>query len=300
MIRFGVAGYPPAFYSSPFGKNRMDICHWLQTLGLEALELQMTYGPRTSIDNCIAYRTAAEDYGIKLSVHAAYFIVFTSDDKEKIKRSSDTLKRTVELCEVLNADIAVLHPGPLYGNSDSKPILNRFIDNLGTALLDIGKTQTGIFVETAGKVGQLGSVEDILTICDELQNVYPCIDFGHIHARTLGGLGDDEAVNQLFNQLSEHGCFDSNRRIHFHYTPIEYGKRGEITHRAIYDRQNANPGRQERLSLDPPDEADYFYPRYEPVAKGLFDWNVNGTVISETNNSQEEGALHLKSAYKRK
>lgn len=285
MLRFGVAGYPPAFGTSQFGKDRMKICHWLQALDLEALELQMTYGPRTSLDNCREYRRVADECGIKLSVHASYFIVFTSSDQHKLYNSKETLKRTFELCDILGADAAILHPGPLYGSNDSKPILDRFIDNLGQTMSEIGNTNTDLFVETAGKVGQLGSVDEILSITKQLPKVYPCIDFGHVHARTLGSLNTDRAVEDLFNQLASHGCFKPERRIHFHYTPIHYGQRGEISHKAIHDIQiNSN-------------SPEYFYPRYDPVARGLSAWNIKGTIISETHNSQQEGALALKQTY---
>lgn len=298
MPRFGVAGYPPAFGLSPFGKDRMKICHWLQSLDLGALELQMTYGPRTSMENCREYRRVAEDCGIKLSVHASYFIVFTSQEPDKLANSKDTLKRTFELCDILGADVAVVHPGPLYGNKDSAPILERFIDNLGQAMTEIGNTNIGLFVETAGKVGQLGSVDDVLTISDQLPGVYPCVDFGHVHARTLGSLGSEDAINALFQKLASHNCFEPDRRIHFHYTPIHYGPRGEISHKAINDRQESASQVQEELFAQAAISAsDLYYPRFEPVAKGLRDWNVECTIISETNDSQEEGALALKATF---
>ncbi len=144
MVRFGVAGYPPAFSRTPYRRDRLKILNWLSTLGLNALELQMTYGPRTKVDVCREYRKVAEDLGISISVHASYFIVFTSSDPAKLERSRDTLKRTYELCEALGADVVVLHPGPLYGE-ESSVVLRRFIDNLASCMDEIGPTETGTF-----------------------------------------------------------------------------------------------------------------------------------------------------------
>ena len=143
------------------------------------------------------YRNIAEDLGISISVHASYFIVFTSSDPAKLDRSRDTLKRTYELCAVLGADVVVLHPGPLYGE-DPSFVLRRFIDNVARCVEEIGPTTIGLFVETAGKVGQLGSVDEILQVCSTIQGVFPCIDFGHVHARTLGTLESGLAINDLF------------------------------------------------------------------------------------------------------
>jgi deoxyribonuclease-4 len=41
----------------------------------------------------------------------------------------------------------------------------------------------------------------------------------------------------------------------------------------------------------------YFHPRVEPIAKGLRRFAGDCTVISETHDSQEEGALALKEAF---
>lgn len=296
MPRFGVAGYPPAFNKSPYGKDRLKIGDWLQSLGLDALELQMTYGPRTTHENCKLYRRMAADCGIKLSVHASYFIVFTSRDATKLYNSRETLKRTYELSTLLNADIVVLHPGPLYGEPKAEDVCRRFIDNLGTAMSDIGHSNIDLFVETAGKLGQLGSVEEILTICQAVPGVYPCIDFGHVHARTLGTLSSPDAVSDVFATLASNGAFDSDRRIHFHYTPIHFGSRGEISHRSIDDRVERTP--QTSLSLfGDCSEPSLYHPRFEPVANGLRRWVSDCVVISETKDSQERGAIALRDTF---
>jgi deoxyribonuclease-4 len=298
MVRFGVAGYPPAFNKTPYRRERLKILNWLSELGLDALELQMTYGPRTSVEVCREYRKMAEDSGITLSVHASYFIVFTSKDPAKLERSRDTLKRTFDLCSALGADVAVLHPGPLYGE-DPAVVLDRFIDNLGRCVVGLGQSETGLFVETAGKVGQLGSVEQILRICDAIPDVFPCIDFGHIHARTLGTLGTDSAIRSLFQMLGNQCQGRPRTRLHFHYTPIHYGPRGEISHKAIHDRYR--PEAQMTLACldeDPLRTSEGFYhPRFEPIGKGLRSVGLDCTVISETHDSQEEGALALKGAF---
>ena len=298
MIYFGVAGYPLAFNQSKYRKDRMAIAQWVSELGLDAFEMQMTYGPRTSAENCVEHRRLAEQAGIKISVHASYFIVFTSDDETKIAQSNDTLKRTYELADLLGATTVVLHPGPLYGATGTEPI-ERFIENAGRCLNEIGKTEIGLFVETAGKVGQLGSVDEILEICRHLAGTFPCVDFGHVHARTLGSLEEPKAIDLLVDQLVSFIESKNNQRIHFHYTPIHFGPRGEIQHRAIDDRY-APLTQQNMFGLHGPGEGSrdgYYHPRVDPVARALQRIPIDCTVISETHNSQEIGALALKQAF---
>src|SRR4051812_25782116 len=124
MIKFGVAGYPPAFSNSRFKKNRLKIFEWLKEVGLDAFEAQMTYGPRTLKETCLEIKNISFELGIKVSIHASYFIVFTSNDQKKIEQSIDTLKRTFELANIMNSDVIVLHPGPLYGE-EAKEIMKR-------------------------------------------------------------------------------------------------------------------------------------------------------------------------------
>jgi deoxyribonuclease-4 len=298
MVRFGVAGYPLAFGKTPYRRDRLKILDWLKGLGLDALELQMTYGPRTSLDMCREYRKIAADMGISLSVHASYYIVFTSKDANKLEKSGETLKRTYELCDALDANVVVLHPGPLYGD-DAGEVLARFTESLGNWIQDVGPTETGLFVETAGKLGQLGSVDEILQICIAIPGVFPCIDFGHVHARTLGGLESWDAVNGLFQKLERHRRQQSSKRLHFHYTPIHYGPKGEITHKTIHDKY---PPRAQMLlpsmDEDPLRSGDgFFHPRVEPIVRALRKSAFDCTVISETHNSQEEGAIALKRAF---
>lgn len=273
----------------------MKILPWLAEMGLDALELQMTYGPRTKPETCIELRKYAEDANIVLSVHASYFIVFTSDNPQKLAQSSETLKRTYDLADKLGANVVVLHPGPLYGGTEAVAI-DRFSESARRCLGEIGRTDIGLFVETAGKVGQLGSTDDILEICRRLEGVYPCVDFGHVHARTLGTLETAESVNALVMKLKTFLAECDGPRIHFHFTPIHYGPRGEIQHRAVSDRypDTTQLGLFEKGPVGSGSQDGWFHPRAQAVAEALRMIDVPCTIISETHNSQEIGALELK------
>lgn len=295
MVKFGVAGYPIAYTETPFKKDRMKIFEWLHSLNLDAFEAQMTYGPKTTIENCLKIKNLSHEFNIKVSVHAAYYIVLTSSDKEKVRRSIETLKKTYELADIMGADVIVLHPGPLY-QSDPKIIFETLAENLLTFFKEIGNSEIGLFLETAGKKGQLGSVEEILALTKNIKGSYPCFDFGHIHARTCGGLGTDKEIDDLFLLFKNNGVFDSNTRVHFHYTPIHYGPQGEITHKAIDDIYPENL--QQTLNLfNEPKPDNFYHPRYERIINHLSNFNIPFTIISETHNSQEIGAMAMKHHY---
>ena len=166
-------------------------------------------------------------------------------------------------------------------------------------MLDLGKNDISLFVETAGKCGQLGSLGDILSICKAVPCVFPCVDFGHVHARTRGNLETQEGIDSVFAELSVNGYLGGQGRVHFHYTPIAFGPRGELSHKAIHDRiPESSQLDLPTLGLLDKSRGDSFYhPRYEAVACALRQYKPDCTVISETNNSQEEGAQMLRAAF---
>lgn len=295
-MRFGVAGFPPAFRNKYKNKDQF-VFEWLFEQGLNAFEYQMTYGPRTKPEKCLEFKSLSKDYDISITVHASYFIVFTSDDKDKIAKSTDTLLRTFDLCETLESKKIILHPGSLYGTSE-KDACKRFIDNFSKFTDNLGQTDIEVSLETAGKRGQLGSVEDIIYLVKHTKNTSPCIDFGHVHARTCGTLETKEAIVDIFKDLKAEHYFDQPNKIHFHYTPIEFGPQGEKMHKAIDDIDSNNtPTIDDYINEIASFEPKPYYPRFEPVSEALKEFNVDCTIISETHDSQEKGALALKNAY---
>lgn len=56
------------------------------------------------------------------------------------------------------------------------------------ALDDAGFADMTLCPETMGKIGQLGTLDEVLALCSVDKRITPCIDFGHLNARTLGGI----------------------------------------------------------------------------------------------------------------
>jgi len=294
MLRIGVGGYPPAYDKTPFRNNRMRIFEWLRSLDINAFEAMMTYGPRTPIQSCQIMRDLSLEFDIKISVHAAYYIVLTSSEKDKVDRSIDMLKKTFELADYMGSDTVVLHPGSLYKKTPEN-ISEILGNNVSNFFNQTGKTNIGLFLETAGKRAQFGSVEEILSVTNHIHGAYPCIDFGHVHARQTGGLNDENAIDQVFTILDNNGVFTPNNRVHFHYTPIHYGIKGEIQHRKIDDIYSE----QDAVTSSNINQTGQLYqPRYNRIIENIVTRNISATIVSETHNSQEKGAMAMQAYYK--
>lgn len=291
MIKFGVAGTPINFDKSEYRKDKMKIFNWLKDLNLDALELQMTYGPRMAKEKYQLIGKLSKEFDIKMSAHAAYYIVLTSNEKAKVMRSIDTLKRTFDAAELIGADKVIMHPGPLY-KKDPEIILEQLSENLELFFKTVGDSHIGLFLETAGKKGQLGSVDEVIELSNRFKGCHPCVDFGHVHAREGGSLNSKQNVDNLFEKFEKNNLFCKNKKIHFHYTPIDFGPRGEIKHKAIDDKYPKGE-RPENMPKD-----NLYYPRVEHIIENMAKIkNPNFTVISETYNTQEIGAKALKKYY---
>ena len=57
--------------------------------------------------------------------------------------------------------------------------------------------------ETMGKVGQLGTLDEVLALCSVDKRIMPCIDFGHLNARTLGGIRSKEDYAAILDRMAE-------------------------------------------------------------------------------------------------
>lgn len=84
--------------------------------------------------------------------------------------------------------------------------------------------------ETMGKIGQLGTLEEVLALCGVDSRITPCIDFGHLNARTLGGIRSKADYAAILDRIGEALGDARARQFHVHFSRIEYSKGGEKRH----------------------------------------------------------------------
>lgn len=264
-IRFGPAGNPPNFFKSKFRRDRLNAPEWCHSIGLNAYERQMTYGARMRKEDAVKLGELARKFDVELSIHGPYYVVLTSDKARVFNNSVKELIKTANLAKLMGASKVVFHPG--YGKDTSKVIK-------GIKLVEKEKPD-GVFIcpETMGKISQLGSVKDVITICENTECL-PCIDFGHLHARTLGSLKKKEDFRKILVEIEKRLGKDALKNLHCHFYPIEFTDKGEKVHRAVTEKN--------------------VFPKFEPFAELIKEFNMYPTLISESKDSQDIGALHMK------
>lgn len=290
---FGVAGFPPAFFESEYRKKRRNIFEWLNSLSLNWVELQNTYGVKMKEDQAKEYRELASKYDIGVSIHAPYYITLASGDSDVVTRSIERIFQCYWLADIIGANRIIFHPGFFCGKTDEDR--KRGLDQLINGLLSIKNdipNNIYLYAETAGKCSQLGSLEEIIKICNAVPYVRPCLDLAHIHGFTHGSLISTESIVKVIEYVEQELGKKMLEEIHFHMYPVEIDKNGEKRHRAFFEKNEL-----QQINLFSKED-EWFYPRPEHFVSAIKQKGICPIVVCEALNSQEQGAMLMKKLYR--
>ncbi len=278
IARFGPAGNSERFYEQGF-KATIQMPGWLESLGLNAYEYQCGRGVQVSQATAAALGDKAAQHGVALSLHAPYYISLASDDPAKRDNSIRYILESARAITWMGGDRIVVHPGGLGGltREEATALASHTLMRAQQALDEEGLGHVHICPETMGKVNQLGNLEEVLTFCELDKRFLPCVDFGHLNARTVGGVNSAEAFACVLDRLAERLGEERARCFHIHYSKIEYTKAGEKRHLTFEDMQ--------------------FGPEPQPLMAELKRRGWTPTVICESAGTQDTDALVLKTLY---
>ena len=222
--------------------KRFEIPEYLSCMGLNAYEFSA--GRMANFSDSPIYkkfRANSKKFNVAISLHAPYYISLTSETPEMYEKSIDRLAKTYAWAVWLNAKRIVVHPGT-YGKSKIKRnLIQMIIDGINSGI-ELSKDlfpklkekfkEICLCPETMGKLGQIGTTEQIIEICNEVgtNKARPCIDFGHIYARNIGKKTGKILYNQTFEKIENNLGKDIVENLHIHYSKIEYTGKGEKMH----------------------------------------------------------------------
>ena len=276
--KFGTAGLSDSYAAKGFDPQK--IAAYTASFGLTAFEYQCGRGVRLAHDKAQALGKAAAAQGITLSVHAPYYISMSGLDDEKRLHSVDYLLQSCALVKALGGRRVVFHPGSC-GKQSREAALEKALDTMRRAVAACDEAGYGDCIlcpETMGKVNQLGTVDEVLALCAVDARITPCIDFGHIYARSGGTeLTDTASYAALLDKLGD--ALGDDRAVHFHahFSRIAYTAGGEKCHLTFAD-------------------TDYG-PPHAPLLQLLKQRKLAPTVICESAGTQAEDAQKLAAAF---
>ncbi len=275
--KFGPAGNADAF---PY-KSSADAPGWIASLGLDCYEYQCGKGVHVGEDSARKVGLAAKEAGISMSLHAPYFINLANPDPESLKKTIGYILSACQVADWMGATRVVVHTGALMKRTrrEALDIATASMKEVLKAWEDEGYAHIALCPETMGKIGQLGDLDEVLELCQLDERLIPCVDFGHLYARSLGELTGPEACKAMLDQMEAALGRSRVKGFHSHFSQIEFTiKGGEKCHRTFDDNGGFGP--------DPaPLMAEIARRGWEP------------TFICESAGTQEKDALAMKKLY---
>jgi len=271
LVRFGSAGVPhsAAARSSVAGIAR------IRALDLDAMELLFVRRVAMGRETARAVRWAAKENQVCLSAHAPYYINFNSRDPDKVTASRERLLAAARVAAECGARNVVFHPA-FYHHDPPAAVYERVKAQLTHVAQQVRDEGLDVCLrpETMGKPSQFGALSETIRLSAEIDGVSPCIDFGHLHARSGGGVNTCADFEDVLDCIQESLGREALQDLHIHVQGIAYTRMGEQRH----------------LDLS---AADF---RYGELLQVLVARGVSGTIICESPNLEVD-ALLLKRTY---
>ena len=277
--QFGPAGNAESF--SKVHKSSLAAPAWIAQQGLDCYEYQCGKGVHVGEDTARKLGEKAREAGIALSVHAPYFINLANPDPESRAKTTNYVLESCFVAQVMGAERIVIHSGALMKRSrqEALDIAKETLKQVLEACDRQGYGNITLCPETMGKINQLGDLDEVLTLCTLDERLIPCIDFGHLYARSLGELEGEQACREMLDKVERVLGEERASRFHSHFSRIEFTPNGgEKRHRTFADHGG-------------------FGPDWTPLAREVARRGWSPTFICESAGTQAEDALTMKKLY---
>ncbi len=277
--KFGPAGAAESFKALGYKKST-QLGEYLSKFGLDHFEYQCGQGVRVSEASAKEIGDALAASGISVSVHAPYFISLSSVEEEKRLNSVKYILDSAKAVNAMGGDRIVIHSGSCSKMSRTEA-LSLAISTMRIArqaLIDEGLEHIHCCPETMGKINQLGDLDEVMEICRSDDSFIPCIDFGHLNARTFGSVKEKSDYEKILDTIENKLGSDRLKIFHSHFSKIEYTDKG---------------GEKRHLTF----EDNIYGPRFEPLMELIYKKSLTPIFVCESAGTQTEDAAAMKNYY---
>ncbi|MBQ8426609.1 MAG: TIM barrel protein [Clostridia bacterium] len=278
MIKFGPSGNSVAFADAGNSKSEQS-AKWVKDLGLDCFEYSFGRGVNMGDERAIEIGNAFKEQGVEISVHAPYYINFANPEEENAEKSYAYVIQSAEKLKLLGGKRVVFHPASQgkMKREQAVALTKERLKTLRDRIYEKGLDDLIYCPETMGKIGQIGTIEEVVEFC-KIDKIYiPAVDFGHINARECGSLkSEKDYYDRLEYMLSELG-YEKMKHFHIHFSKIEYSAKGEVRHLTFED--------------------DHYGPEFEPLSVVLKKLKLEPFVICESAGTQDIDAVKMQKLY---
>ena len=276
MITFGPGGN-----SLSWGKRKFpeDLAKYLGDFGLNGYEIECGRGVRISEGTLARLPEIARENGINVTLHAPYFISLSSTEEEKRLNSVNYILESAKAAKAVGARKIVVHSGSCskMTRAEALYLAKDTLKKAQAALDENGLSDIIICPETMGKINQLGTLDEVLELCGVDERFLPTVDFGHLNARTLGGIRGRDDYAKMLDDIENALGYERLSKMHVHFSKIEYTNGGEKKHLTFADKT--------------------FGPDFEPLFEEIKRRALEPSVICESDGTQAEDAAEMKRFY---
>ncbi len=264
-LKFLTAGMPLRTDKKRGYENALEI---LDEMNLDGIEVEFVQGVRMSDKSRQVVKDASKKY--TFTAHGPFFINLNAREQEKIDAS---ITRIIDTATVANefSGYSITYHAAFYLGNDKDVVFKRVADRTAQIIEILEKENNKIWIrpETTGKATQWGDIDEIIKLSKEFDQVLPCVDFSHIHARSGGAFNTyDEFCGILDNIASNLGEKAMNN-FHAHLAGIAYTAKGEKNH----------------LPLE---ESDM---NYKDLLRAMKKFDLKGVVVCESPNIEDDCKL---------
>ncbi len=278
MIKFGPSGNSTAFYNANLTKSE-DSARWVKNMGLSAFEYSFGRGVNMGEERAVQIGKAFKENGIDISVHAPYYINLANTEEENVQKSFNYLIESAKKLLLLGGSRVIFHPASQgkMKREDSVLLTKKRLEKFCEIVYSEGLENVIFCPETMGKLGQIGTLEEIVEFC-KIDKIYlPAIDFGHLNAREFGSLKTQKDFEDKLNFMIDSLGFERVKHFHVHFSKIEYSAKGEVRHLTFED--------------------NHYGPDPENFIKAIKKLKLEPVVICESAGTQDIDALYMQKIY---
>ena len=264
-LRFGTAGIP----TCTKGDTLQGIKD-LRKLNLDSFELEFVHSVNIKEDKADLVKEAAKKNNIILTAHGSYYVNLSSFDKKKIEASKKRILDATKILFLCGGHSVCFHAG-FYGGQQPEKVFEKIKEGVKDIAKQVKEFDKDLWIspEVSGKISQFGSVDELIKLSQEIEQVMPCIDFSHNFARSIGQANKLEDFREVLNKIKNNLGKEYLERMHIHIAGIEYGEKGEKNH-LILEESKFN---------------------YKDLLKVLKEFKCKGVVTCESPNIEKDALL---------
>lgn len=254
-LRTGKGSYPQAF-------------NVLKEMNLDGMELEFVHGVRMSDTNRDFVKNMSKDFII--TAHGPFYINLNSQEEEKIDASLQRIIDTASVASEAGA-FSITYHAAFYMGKDKETVYNQVKTQTQRIIEILENENINVWIrpETTGKATQWGDIDEIINLSKEFEQVLPCVDFSHLHARTAGEYNTYDEFSKVLEKMGNEIGQYALENFHGHLAGIEYTAKGEKQHLNL---ENSNMN-------------------YKDLLKAMKEFGVKGALVCESPNIEDDCKL---------